>query len=172
MNIRMIDQGSSEINIIVGVETADFETAVRAILGQQVSVARATVLANALVERYGAGQFPTPAALAAATPAELGMPGLRGQAISSLAQQVAQGSLHLDGQPQELRAELLQIPGIGPWTAEYVAMRVARDADAFVATDWVVRKQLGLTPAADAGLSTTTPSTCMPFSTGSKATPK
>ena len=106
------------------------------------------MLANALVERYGAGQFPTPAALAAATPAELGMPGLRGQAISSLAQQVAQGSLHLDGQPQELRAELLQIPGIGPWTAEYVAMRVARDADAFVATDWVVRKQLGLTPAA------------------------
>ncbi|MEZ5561024.1 MAG: AlkA N-terminal domain-containing protein [Pseudomonadales bacterium] len=126
-----------------------FETAVRAVLGQQVSVDRATRLAHLLMQRYGGGLFPEPAALAAANPAEIGMPGRRGAAISALAAAVADGDLELhDGvDAQDLRAALVAVPGIGPWTAGYVSMRVARDPDAFVDSDWVVLKVLGATPA-------------------------
>ena len=70
-----------------------FETAVRAVLGQQVSVARGTDLANALIERYGQGGFPTPEQLCDAEIAEIGMPGRRGRAISALAQRVIDGGL-------------------------------------------------------------------------------
>lgn len=123
-----------------------YELAIRAILGQQVSVDRATRLAEALVSRYGtAGAFPSPAHLARCNPAELGMPGRRGEAIRQVAGHFAdpdEGST-ADG----LRAGLLAIPGIGPWTAEYVAMRAGRDADAFPASDWVVLKELDATPA-------------------------
>lgn len=126
-----------------------FETTVRALLGQQVSVARATALAAAMVERYGAGEFPTPQQLAEAEVAELGMPGQRGRAISELARQVAAGEMQLDewcGRA-ELAEALCNIRGIGPWTASYVGLRVARDPDAFPDSDWVVLKMLGATPA-------------------------
>lgn len=126
-----------------------FETAVRAVLGQQVSVDRATVLAQRLLDRYGADCLLNPAALARANPAEIGMPGRRGQAISLLAAAVSQGELDLhDAAPAAtLQAALCAIPGIGPWTAGYVAMRVARDPDAFPANDWVVLKMLENVPA-------------------------
>jgi AraC family transcriptional regulator of adaptative response / DNA-3-methyladenine glycosylase II len=124
-----------------------FETAVRAVLGQQVSVDRATSLGRRLMETYGDGRFPSAAALSRATPAEIGMPGLRGQAISSLAAMVAQGDLILDdgADVNVLQDSLCAIRGIGPWTAAYVAMRIAKDPDAFPHGDWVVLKVLGTT---------------------------
>ncbi|MCZ6617149.1 MAG: helix-turn-helix domain-containing protein [Gammaproteobacteria bacterium] len=125
-----------------------FETAVRAILGQQVSVARATVLAAKLIDRYGNGSFPTPERLATETPAEIGMPGNRGRAISALAQAVASGRLLLDESVDNawLQSRLCAIPGIGPWTAAYAGMRIAKDPDAFPESDWVVLKMLDATP--------------------------
>lgn len=131
-----------------------FETAVRAILGQQVSVARATILAAKMIERYGDGRFPTPAALVEATPAEIGMPGNRGRAISNLARAVRDGDIALhDGvNPEALTASLTGLDGIGPWTAAYVGMRVAKDPDAFPDSDWVILKMLGVRPAAARGL--------------------
>ncbi len=132
-----------------------FELAVRAILGQQVSVARATALARLLVQRYGADGhggfgFPTPDCLARATPAEIGMPGRRGEAIRRLSERVARGDLEISPAvaPDELRSALMGIAGVGPWTAQYIAMRAGRDADAFPDSDWVINKQLGTTPAA------------------------
>jgi 3-methyladenine DNA glycosylase/8-oxoguanine DNA glycosylase len=131
-----------------------FELAVRAILGQQVSVARATVLAQKLVGRYGArhaagSTFPTPDCLARQTPAEIGMPGRRGEAVRRLAEMVARGDVELSAasRPDQLRTALTAIAGIGPWTAQYIAMRAGRDADAFPDSDWVILKQLGATPA-------------------------
>lgn len=126
-----------------------FETAVRALLGQQVSVARATVLAAAMVERYGGGEFPSPEQLAEAEVAELGMPGQRGRAISELARQVAAGEMLLDDtrSSAELTEAMCSIRGIGPWTASYVSLRVARDPEAFPDSDWVVLKMMGATPA-------------------------
>jgi len=125
-----------------------FETAVRAVLGQQVSVARATALAQALVARFGDGGFPTPAVLARADVSAIGMPGQRGEAVRALARAVADGELRLDetAGADELEAALRALPGIGPWTAAYIGMRVARDPDAFPASDWVVLKMLDATP--------------------------
>jgi 3-methyladenine DNA glycosylase/8-oxoguanine DNA glycosylase len=131
-----------------------FELAVRAILGQQVSVARATALARLLVQRYGASSdgrfvFPPADCLARQTPAEIGMPGRRGEAIRLLAERVACGDLELTAAmpANDLRKALTAIAGIGPWTAEYIAMRAGRDADAFPESDWVILKQLDTTPA-------------------------
>jgi AraC family transcriptional regulator, regulatory protein of adaptative response / DNA-3-methyladenine glycosylase II len=121
-----------------------FETAVRAVLGQQVSVDRATALARALLERYGDGILQSPRALARLNPAEIGMPGKRGEAIRRLAAETAAGRMDLtEGADSErLQAALRALPGIGPWTAGYVAMRVARDPDAHPLDDWVVMKVL------------------------------
>ena len=126
-----------------------FETAVRAVLGQQVSVARATRLAAMLMDRFGDGAFPSPAALADANPAEIGLPGRRGEAIRRLAAGVAAGSLQLDEcvDSGKLREQLCGLPGIGSWTASYVALRVAKDPDAFPESDWGVLKALGTTAA-------------------------
>lgn len=126
-----------------------FETAVRAILGQQVSVARATTLADLMIERYGDGDFPSPAALADATPAEIGMPGNRGRAISNLGRAVRDGhiALHDGVDSDDLTAALTDLDGIGPWTAAYVGMRVAKDPDAFPDSDWVILKMLGVKAA-------------------------
>jgi AraC family transcriptional regulator of adaptative response / DNA-3-methyladenine glycosylase II len=126
-----------------------FETAVRAILGQQVSVARATTLAEILAERYGGGAFPTPEALVDADVAAIGMPGQRGAAIRELARAITDGRLLLDedGDAESLTAKLTGLKGIGPWTAGYIGMRVGRDPDAFVDSDWVVLKVLDTTAA-------------------------
>ncbi|MEM7077268.1 MAG: Ada metal-binding domain-containing protein [Pseudomonadota bacterium] len=126
-----------------------FETAVRAILGQQVSVERGTVLAQQMIERYGAGAFPGPAQLVDKEVAELGMPGRRGRAISLLARLYQAGELHLDecGDYASVYAALVALEGVGPWTANYIRMRVLKDPDAFPDNDWVVLKQLGCTAA-------------------------
>ncbi len=129
-----------------------FELAVRAIVGQQISVKAATTIIGRLVLRTGerieahphehtAWRFPTPAALAAADLAQIGMPGKRVAALQTLAAAVASGALPLDdagADPLAQREGLLAMPGIGPWTVEYIAMRAWRDPDAWPATDLVL----------------------------------
>ena len=127
-----------------------FETAVRAILGQQVSVARARRLAIDLMQRFGSKGFPTPLELVEADVSAVGMPGLRGEAVRQLARAVLGGAVQLDetANPETQFDTLCSLPGIGPWTAGYVAMRTAGDANAFPRADWVVLKQLGMTAGA------------------------
>ena len=127
-----------------------FETAVRAILGQQVSVARARALAVDLCQRFGGGDFPTPEALVDADVSAIGMPGKRGEAVRALARGVLDDAITLDesADPAALTEALTGLPGIGPWTAGYVGMRVARDPDAFPDADWVVLKVLEMKGAA------------------------
>jgi AraC family transcriptional regulator of adaptative response / DNA-3-methyladenine glycosylase II len=111
-----------------------FEMAVRAILGQQISVARARAMAIDLVGRFG-GAFPTPLELARAE--VRGMPGVRAGAIAALAEAVADGRVRLDG-TQDLdavTAALCKLPGIGDWTAQLIALRALGEPDAFPAAD-------------------------------------
>ena len=122
-----------------------FEGAVKAILGQQVTVDRAVVLATRLVDRYGDGAFPTPEALVDAEVASIGMPGARGRAVRGLARAVLDRGEAFLTKAETLRGYLVKIDGIGPWTAEYIAMRVARDPDAFPASDRAVMNALGCT---------------------------
>ena len=126
-----------------------FETGVRAILGQQVSVARARTLAIELMQRFGSGGFPSPEALVEADVSAVGMPGKRGEAVRQLAAATLSGALQLDNavDAQTQFETLCALPGIGPWTAGYVAMRIAGDANAFPRGDWVILKQLGMTAA-------------------------
>jgi AraC family transcriptional regulator of adaptative response / DNA-3-methyladenine glycosylase II len=132
-----------------------FETAVRAILGQQISVAAATTLAARLVARHGrrvegarsglTHAFPEPAALAEADPAGFGIPAARAEAIRALARAVATGALRIAAAESvdATVARLRELPGFGPWTAAYVAMRACGEPDAFPAGDLGVRRALG-----------------------------
>jgi len=131
-----------------------FEAAVRAILGQQVSVRAATTLAGRLAAAFGtpvaeAGEltrlFPTPAALAVADVAAIGLPRARAATITTLAAAVARGEPLLDGARgvDATLEQLCALPGIGPWTAQYIAMRALAEPDAFPAGDLGVRKALG-----------------------------
>ena len=122
---------------------------VRALLGQQVSVARGTELANRMIDAYGQGDFPKPEQLVDREIAELGMPGNRGRAISALAGWVAtENHALLEGVASEhFVSQIGQIKGIGPWTQNYMRLRVVKDPDAFPHNDWVVLKQLDTTPA-------------------------
>lgn len=141
------------------------EIAVRAVLGQQVSVASARGTAARIVVSLGeplaqplgslTHTFPAPEAIIAADPAELPVPAARAATIRALARELAAGSLELDpgADRDEARRRLLEIPGIGPWTAEYVAMRALADTDAFPATDLGVLRglaALGAAPGANA----------------------
>ncbi len=142
-----------------------FEMAVRAILGQQVSVAAATTVSGRLAQRFGSPsgdettrlpsgigwQFPSAARLAEATVdqvAALGMPGARARTILELSRAVARGDVTLSSEgevdPDAIIEQLLALPGIGPWTAHYVALRALRWPNAFPAGDLGVRKALGL----------------------------
>jgi AraC family transcriptional regulator of adaptative response / DNA-3-methyladenine glycosylase II len=142
-----------------------FEMAVRAILGQQVSVRAATTLAGRFAAAFGepiATPFPSlthlmPSAVgvAAAGPARiaaLGMPASRARAIHGLAAALAAGRLALDGSRgvEETMAALTTIPGIGDWTAHYIAMRALGWPDAFPAGDLVLRQRLRVEKARDA----------------------
>jgi AraC family transcriptional regulator, regulatory protein of adaptative response / DNA-3-methyladenine glycosylase II len=130
------------------------ELAVRAVLGQQVSVAGARTLAARLVEAYGrplerpAGSvthlFPTAEVLAELDPDRLAMPASRRSALLALTRALAHGELVLDpgADRHDARRRLLGLAGIGPWTAEYVAMRGLRDPDAFLPSDLGVRHAL------------------------------
>ena len=137
-----------------------FELVVRAVLGQQVSVAAARTFAGRLVQRCGtplqtpSGSlthlFPTAAQVASAPLDGLGLTGSRVTTLRAAADAVAGGALVLDptADREATRARLAAIPGIGPWTVDYVAMRALGDPDAFPATDLVVRRALdGTAPA-------------------------
>lgn len=142
-----------------------FELALRAVLGQQVSVKAAATLAARLTNAYGE-EFKTPfAALTRLSPrpeclagadadeiSSLGIVGTRVHAIRTLAQAVASGDLKLEAgaHPEETIARLAAIAGIGQWTAHYIAMRALRWTDAFPKTDLVLRKNLGGVSAREA----------------------
>jgi AraC family transcriptional regulator of adaptative response / DNA-3-methyladenine glycosylase II len=145
------------------VDEAEF--AVRAVLGQQISTAAARTHAARLVTAHGEAVddpegglthlFPAPEALAAADPESLAMPRARRTTLTTLARHLADGTLRLgvDSDWPAARARLLALPGLGPWTADVVALRALGDPDAFLPTDLGVRRaarDLGLpsTPAA------------------------
>jgi AraC family transcriptional regulator of adaptative response / DNA-3-methyladenine glycosylase II len=124
-----------------------FELAVRAILGQQVSVAAARTLAGRLVALLGEPHtegwrlFPTPAAVADSDLAGVGLTRARAATVRALAAAVA-GGLTLDAGADraETEAALLALPGIGPWTASYVVMRALGDPNALPLGDLVLRR--------------------------------
>ena len=141
-----------------------FEVAVRTIVGQQVSVAGAnTVLGRhvptrgtpvdiALAAVHGLTHaFPAPEAFADADPTAMGMPHSRARTIVDLSRAVADGTLRLEagGDRDAVRAQLLAMRGIGPWTADYVVMRALAHPDVLLTTDLVLRRELdrrGITP--------------------------
>lgn len=140
-----------------------FALALRAILGQQVSVKGATTVMGRLVERFGEPYAdgdprltrlmptaPTIAACSTGDIATLGMPGARADAVIALARAVASGALDLapGGDAARTLRTLTALPGIGDWTAHYIAMRALRWPDAFPANDLVLRRAAGNLSAA------------------------
>lgn len=130
------------------------ELALRAVLGQQISVAGARTLAGRLVSSYGQAlaqpvgevshTFPTAQAIASCDPDTLPMPTSRRRALIGLASALASDELQLDVGVERTwaRTQLLSLPGIGGWTADYIALRALRDPDAFLAGDLGVRRAL------------------------------
>jgi AraC family transcriptional regulator, regulatory protein of adaptative response / DNA-3-methyladenine glycosylase II len=131
-----------------------FELTTRAILGQQVSVRAATTLAGRLVERFGrrfsaaeglTHLFPEAQTLADADLSIIGLPKARAETISAFARAVCDARIQFEAiaDYDAFRERLCEIPGIGKWTAEYVAMRALRDPDALPAGDLVLRRVAG-----------------------------
>ena len=118
-----------------------FEVAVRAVVGQQVTVAAARTLLGRIVARCDGSGFPDAAAIVAADLDRLGMPGARVRTLRSLAEAVVRGEISFDGsiRRDDTVAALLNVRGIGPWTASYIAMRALGDSDAFPVADVGVR---------------------------------
>jgi AraC family transcriptional regulator of adaptative response / DNA-3-methyladenine glycosylase II len=141
-----------------------FELAVRAVVGQQISVKGARTIAGRIVRVAGtplasepavdgvSHLFPTPDELLAANLGGLGMTGARVATLRRLAESIAAGELDLSGRTsaEDALERLLSIRGIGPWTVAYVAMRAFRDPDAFPADDLGIRAGM-----AELGLPTT-----------------
>ncbi|HWI43792.1 MAG TPA: Ada metal-binding domain-containing protein [Nocardioides sp.] len=137
------------------------ELAVRAVLGQQVTVVAARTAAARLVAAQGrpvetgvdglTHVFPDAATVAAMDPADFRMPRARARALVGLSAAIAGGELVLDRGPDraELRRRLLALPGIGPWTADYVALRALGHPDIWLPTDVGVRNALTAHPTAD-----------------------
>ena len=153
--------------------TDGFETAVMTVLGQQVSLAAARTFGGRLVAGLGrpapAGMraFPSPAAIADTGAEDLraliGLTRARAATVLHLAQAVVDGHVRLgsgpaepaDATPAQTRAALLALPGIGPWTADYLALRLFGDRDAYPADDLVLKRALAVTSGrAAAALST------------------
>lgn len=131
-----------------------FEIAVRAILGQQVSVQAATTISGRLVAQLGGmvtavsdnspltHHFPTPQQIIHADLSSLGIPGKRAESIRTIAQAVLDGTLTFNT-PTSLEdaiETMVQLPGIGDWTAQYIAMRALGEPDAFPAGDLILRR--------------------------------
>jgi AraC family transcriptional regulator, regulatory protein of adaptative response / DNA-3-methyladenine glycosylase II len=133
-----------------------FELAVRAVVGQQISVRGATTMLGRLVARYGtvlsepAGAithaFPSAERLAEADLTEIGLTKTRSATLCALARAVARGDIELESDSDriDVRARLLALRGIGPWTVAYVAMRALRDPDAYPVGDVALRRALAL----------------------------
>ena len=139
------------------------ELVVRAIIGQQVSVAGAATVAGRVAALVGDGLdrlpstgdhsvrllFPSAAALATLDPSLLPMPRARGRSLVGVCAAIADGRVDVDlgADRDELAMQLQQLPGVGPWTAQYVVMRALGDPDVFMPTDLGVRhalQQLGV----------------------------
>jgi AraC family transcriptional regulator of adaptative response / DNA-3-methyladenine glycosylase II len=143
-----------------------FELGVRAIIGQQVTVRGATTLIGRLVETFGkplaeppaeglTHRFPEPATLARANLGRIGMPVARSRAIGNFARHYSRDKTCLETSRglEDTVDSLTSLPGIGEWTAHYIAMRAAGEPDAFPASDLGLRRTLGdragpATPAA------------------------
>jgi AraC family transcriptional regulator of adaptative response / DNA-3-methyladenine glycosylase II len=151
-----------------------FEVAVRAVVGQQISVAGARTILARLVAAHGTPMgadrdarpdalshtFPDAATLAGLDPASLPMPRSRGRALLGLCAAIADGDVPLDRSVDraEVRRRLLERPGIGPWTADYILLRALGDPDVFLPTDVGVRhglRALGADPTSAEALSRT-----------------
>ncbi|WP_219815412.1 AlkA N-terminal domain-containing protein [Arthrobacter sp. B0490] len=139
-----------------------FEAAIMTVLGQQVSVAAGGTFGGRLAAAYGTPStagltlFPTPQAIAAAPHGELrdavGVTRTRAATVQNVARAVVDGlSLDPAGDHATVRKDLLAIPGIGPWSADYLAVRVLRDPDAFTPGDLVARRAMGNPSIRDAG---------------------
>jgi AraC family transcriptional regulator of adaptative response / DNA-3-methyladenine glycosylase II len=147
---------------VPGVPSAEagYELAIRTIIGQQVSLKAAITLTRRLVQAFGrpvepgedgpgelAWHFPEPRVLAHASAEQLGRLGLvrqRVAAVQALSREVCEGRLSFD-ERQDARSwtrQLTGLPGIGPWTASYLAMRVLREPDVFLSTDVALLIQL------------------------------
>ncbi|HEX4349847.1 MAG TPA: AlkA N-terminal domain-containing protein, partial [Verrucomicrobiae bacterium] len=135
-----------------------FEMAVRAVLGQQISVAGASTLAGRLALRFGTPVktplpalthlFPEPQKIAAATVDDIGRLGIAGQrskTLIALAKAIVSGELRLEpgNRIEDTFVQLRKIPGIGEWTTQYIAMRALSWPDAFPHTDLGIRKAMG-----------------------------
>jgi AraC family transcriptional regulator of adaptative response / DNA-3-methyladenine glycosylase II len=135
-----------------------FELAIRAVLGQQVTVKGASTLMSRLTHAFGepietndpglTHLAVTADRLANASVSdirEIGLPNARAATIHALATCVANGAISLESQSDapELRSKLLELPGCGPWTVDYIAMRVAHWTDAFPASDVALRTAMG-----------------------------
>ena len=126
-----------------------FELLMRAVFGQQVSVAGARTQLGTFVARFGTPlaapvgsithAFPSPERVAEIEPEELAMPRRRAETVRGLGEAVASGAIDLSDRERALTA-VADIPGIGPWTLDYVAMRGFHDRDAFPETDLGVRR--------------------------------
>ncbi|MEQ1756416.1 MAG: AlkA N-terminal domain-containing protein [Micropepsaceae bacterium] len=137
-----------------------FELGVRAILGQQVSVAGATTLAGRIAGKFGMAikdeqhglsrLFPQPEQLADATLVGMGLTTRRAATITGFARSVCDTPSLLDTSKtlEQFVSDLVELDGFGPWTAHYMAMRLGY-ADAFPASDLGVRKALNMAPEKD-----------------------
>ncbi len=138
------------------------EIAVRAVIGQQVTVAAARTTAGRLTEQYGepvespadglTHLFPSAVRIGELAPESLPMPRARGRALVGVCRALADGDLSLDrgADRDDVRRRLLEIPGIGPWTADYIALRALGHPDVFLPTDIGIRdalRALGHDPA-------------------------
>jgi AraC family transcriptional regulator of adaptative response / DNA-3-methyladenine glycosylase II len=130
------------------------ETLVETVIGQQISLAGARTLSGRLVHTYGkplprklvrdglTHSFPTAEILAAIDPADLPMPLARGRSIVGIGRAVTEQGEWLAAGTADATPHLLALPGVGPWTAAYQALRAGRDPDAFMPTDLAVRRAL------------------------------
>jgi AraC family transcriptional regulator of adaptative response / DNA-3-methyladenine glycosylase II len=134
-----------------------FEAGVRAIIGQQISVAAARTLLARLIERAGEAVapdehnlthlFPTPAAVAAADLEALGLTRARAHALLAFALAVRDGVITFDESSADLIQALSALPGVGAWTAGYVALRGLGEPDAFPSGDLILRREAGVADA-------------------------
>lgn len=137
------------------------EMLIRTLVGQQISLAAARTHGATLSTRHGSPAlpgrpeltrlFPTPAQLVSVDPGSLPMPRARGRALVGVAERLVNRRLVLDpaSDPAEARAQLLACPGIGPWTADYVLMRVWHAPDVLLVSDLVVGRELATLGAVD-----------------------
>jgi AraC family transcriptional regulator of adaptative response / DNA-3-methyladenine glycosylase II len=132
-----------------------FELAIRAILGQQVTVQGATTLAGRMVRAFGVPTgsengfthlFPSPERLADADLGQIGLPRARAHCIRSVARAVCDGKIIFSGVANvpDFLERFRELPGIGDWTAQYVAMRALGEPDAFPASDLGLLRATGL----------------------------